>query len=102
MEVAETEIKLGYLTPNVHKCATADLTNIFLYYLLRSREYVKPIKVKHSEQMGRTTETVQFRVYDIGFWKDSIILSRYLQLDMIILADSAKMKISNQKNGRTG
>ena len=52
--------------------------------------------------MVRATHTLQFRVYDIGLWKDKKILWRHLPLDILIQADSATMKISNQKNGQTG
>ena len=41
VEVPEEAIKLGYLTPNARKCATAHLTNIAFYYILRSRIKVK-------------------------------------------------------------
>ena len=98
VEVLEAAIKLGYLDPNVHKRATVDLTNIAFYYLLRSGEYTKLIKLKRNRQMVRATRMVKFRVYDIGFWKDNKILSRHLPLEMLIQADSATMKLFN-KNG---
>ena len=48
VEVPEAAIKLGYLTTNARKRATADPTNIAFYYLLCSGEYTKPIKVKQN------------------------------------------------------
>jgi len=52
--------------------------------------------------MVRATRTIQFRVCDVGFWKDNTILSRKSTLRLLLSADSATMKITNQKNGRTG
>ena len=52
--------------------------------------------------MVRATRTIQFRVCDVGFWKDNTILSRNSTLNLLLSADSATMKITNQKNGRTG
>ena len=51
--------------------------------------------------MIRATRTVQFRVADVGFWKDNI-LPRCSTLQMLLTADVATLKISNQKNGRMG
>ena len=102
VDVPEVAIKLWHLTPNARKRATEDLTNILFYYLFRNGEYTKPRKVKRNGKMVIATRTVQFPVYGIGFWKDNKILSRHLPLDMLIQADSATMKISNNKNGQTG
>ena len=102
LDVPEAAIKMRYLTPNACKHATVDLTNIAFYYLLRSGEYTKRIKEKCNGKMVRATCTLQSRVCDIGFWKDNKTLSRHLPLHMLIQVDSATMKISNQKNGRTG
>ena len=52
--------------------------------------------------MVRATRTIQFRVCDVGFWKDNTILSRRSPLEILITAISATMKIKNQKNRQTG
>ena len=87
---------------NPHQQAVGDLTVIAFYYLLRSGEYTKPRLVKRNGKMVRATRTVQFRVQDVGFWKDGHILPRNSPLSLLLQADAATMKITNQKNGRTG
>ena len=52
--------------------------------------------------MVRATRTVQFKVKDVGFWKDGKILPRRSSLSDLLQADAATMKITNQTNGRTG
>ena len=39
---------------------------------------------------------------DVRFWKEGKILSRHSPLHELEQADSVTLKISNQKNGRTG
>ena len=101
-EVPEAAQKLAYLTSNARLHAAGDLTVIAFYFLLRSGEYTKPRTVKRNGKMVRATRTIQFRVCDVGFWKDNTILSRKSTLNLLLSADSATMKITNQKNGRTG
>ena len=102
VEVAETAAKLGYLTANKRAQAVGDLTLIAFYYLLRSGEYTKPRKIRRNGKMVHATRTKQFQIQDIGFWKDGKILPRDSPLHILETADSCTMKISNQKNGRTG
>ena len=83
-------------------CATADLITIAFYYLLRVGEYTHPRRTKRGTQWIRTTRTKQFTVSDIGFFKDGNILPRSSPLAILLTADSATMKITNQKNGRMG
>ena len=82
--------------------ATADLSIIAFYYLLRVGEYTQPRKVKVNGKWHRATRTQQFQVGDIGFFKDGKVLSRKSPLKALLQADSATLKISNQKNGRMG
>jgi len=49
-----------------------------------------------------TYKHIGLQIHDIGFWKDGKILPRDLPLHILETADSCTMKISNQKNGRTG
>ena len=83
--------------------ATGDLINIAFYYLLRCGEYTAPRFVKRRDgSLRRATRTKQFCVGDIGFWKDNALLPRSSPLKILLSADSATMKITNQKNGRMG
>ena len=102
VEVPETAKRLVYLTSDPRQHAVGDLSVIAFYFLLRSGEYTKPRLVKRNGQMVRATRTVQFRVKDVGFWKDGHILTKNSPISVLLQADSATMKITNQKNGRTG
>ena len=102
VEVPQMAQKLGCASGCPLQEATGHLAVIAFYFLLRSGEYTKPRKVKRNGKMVRATRTVQFRVRDIGFWKDGKILPRRSPLSLLLQADSATMKITNQKNGRTG
>jgi hypothetical protein len=102
VEVPETARRLAYLTSDPRQHAVGDLCVIAFYFLLRSGEYTKPRLVKRNGQMVRATRTVQFQVKDVGFWKDGHILPRTSPLSLLLQADAATMKITNQKNGRTG
>jgi len=63
------------------------------YFLLRSSEYTKPGWVKRYGKMGRATQIVQFRICDVGCWKNNKVLLRRLPLNVLSEADSATMKI---------
>ena len=102
VSVPEAAHEIAYLSNDPKLHAIGDLTTIAFYYLLRSGEYTKPRRVKRNGKMVRATRTVQFAVKDIGFWKDGKVLSRTSPLSLLLQADAATMKISNQKNGRTG
>ena len=94
-EVPEAACKLAYLTNSARLQAAGDLTVVAFYFLLRSGEYTKPRKVKRNGKMVRATRTVQFRVQDVGFWKNGRILPRHSPLELLLTADAATMKISN-------
>ena len=87
---------------NQKERTTADLTLVAFYYLLRVGEYTKPRFVKHGSQLRRATRTIQFTVGCIGFFKDGKLLPRTLPLSTLLSADSATLRIVNQKNGRMG
>jgi hypothetical protein len=81
--------------------ATADLSMIAFYYLLRIGEYT--IK----EKRNNTKQTVQFKFEDVSFYKkNSRGNLRYLPHDasdeLIMTADGATPKLDNQKNGWKG
>ena len=75
--------------------ATADLTNIAFYYLLRVGEYT------YTSQNQRK-RTQQFRACDITFWNNNQPIPITAPLQRLLQADAATMKISNQKNGTRG
>ena len=96
-------ISLCSLRPDTseHTRTTADLILIAFYYLLRVGEYT----AKGSRQ--NTKRTVQFRLRDITFFKrDSFGVTRQLSRAAsdfdINNADSATLKLDNQKNGWKG
>ena len=69
----------------------AQLITIAYFYLLRVGEYTKPRK---------KTRTVQFRIKDVLFWKNGISLDpRSTQPDILRTANTATLRIVNQKNG---
>jgi hypothetical protein len=102
VSVPEMAARLGYITNNPRAQAVGDLTLIAFYYLLRSGEYTKPLTVLRNGKMVHATRTRQFQIKDIGFWKNGQILPRNSPLALLLAADSCTLKISNQKNGRTG
>jgi len=81
--------------------AVTDLTLIAFYYLLRIGEYT----IKGSR--NNTKQTVQFKYEDVSFFKKNSRGSlRCLPRDasdvLIMTADSATLKLDNQKNGWKG
>ena len=102
VDAPEEARRLGLATGDSLQTAAGDLTVIAFYFLLRSGEYTKPRQVRQNGKWIRATRTKQFKVGDIGFWKDGKILTRHSTLEELSKADAATMKISNQKNGRTG
>jgi len=78
-----------------------DLALIAFYYLLRVGEYTVKSTRNHSKQ------TVQFRAQDVTFFKRDSLgtlrqLSRLAPDHEILAADSATLKLDNQKNGWKG
>lgn len=82
--------------------AISDLASIAFYYLLRVGEYTHPRMVKNQGKHVRATRTVQFTVGNVGFFKNGKILSQRSDLQTLLTADGATLKITNQKNGRMG
>ena len=67
------------------------LIGVAYLYLLRVGEYTKP---------RRQTRTVQFRLKDVLFWKDSTAMDpRSTPTATLLTADAATLRIENQKNG---
>jgi hypothetical protein len=92
----------GYATSSTRAQATGDLGLIAFFYLLRVGEYTAPRVVVKNGRIVHATRTKQFRVMDVGFFKDGKLLHKKSPLAKLLEADSATLKISNQKNGRMG
>jgi hypothetical protein len=75
--------------------ATADLIITAFFFLLRIGEYAMP-------KANVRTRTVQFRVQDVTFRRDGIVLPNTTPLPQLLLADSVVLCMDNQKNGQRG
>ncbi len=82
--------------------AVADLALIAFYYLLRVGEYTQGANKSNKVPKNNRKRTVNFRVKDVGFFKNGKQFSRHNNLEQLLQADSCTLKISNQKNGRMG
>ena len=79
------------------KKATGELALIAFYYLLRVGEYTA---ARSSSPTAK--RTINFRIGDVGFFKNGHILPRSSPLHILRSADACTLKLSNQKNGRMG
>ena len=75
--------------------ATADLATIAFFFLLRVGEYTMPAS-------NKTTRTVQFRVKDVRFYHNGVIISNNSPLPVLLQANGVALCIDNQKNGTRG
>ena len=101
--VPEHICKVGIASTNALTQAVGDLCIIAFYFLLRVGEYTAPRFVRlRNGTLKRATRTRQFQVQDVGFWKDGRILPRASPLAVLLTADAATLKITNQKNGKMG
>jgi hypothetical protein len=75
--------------------ATADLVTIAFFFLLRVGEYTMP-------RRNVRTRTVQFRVQDVIFRRNGIVLPNSTPLPDLLTADSVTLHLDNQKNGQRG
>ena len=101
-DVPQLLVDLGYSTSGTsHTQAVGDLILIAFYYLLRIGEYT--VKSKRSN----TKQTVQFKLEDVTFYKKTKFgqlrcLPKNAPYELILSADSATLKLDNQKNGWKG
>jgi hypothetical protein len=85
-----------YQAPNTALTrATADLVTIAFFFLLRVGEYAMP-------RRNVRTRTVQFRVQDVIFRQNGIVLPNTAPLAQLAAAESVTLYIDNQKNGQRG
>lgn len=102
VDVPELLSRIGsQANANALDTAIGDLTLIAFYYLLRVGEYT----IKNAR--NNTKQTVQFRLGDVTFFKQNTHgklqqLSRMAPVNDIMSADSATLKLDNQKNGWKG
>ena len=73
----------------------ADLATIAFFFLLRVGEYTMPAR-------SRRTRTVQFRVQDVKFYRNGLIVPNTSSLQALMAADGVALCIDNQKNGTRG
>jgi hypothetical protein len=102
-DVPELLIDMAYTNKeDTFAQATADLALIAFYYLLRIGEYT--IKSTAELEKKNTKQTIQFKLEDVTFFsKDKRGRIRQLPRNAsereLMTADSATLKLDNQKNG---
>ena len=82
--------------------AVGDLSLIAFYYLLRIGDYT--VKRQHDRSNRAKKQTIQFKLEDVTFFKtdkNRILrcLPRNAPHSLIRTAESATLKLDNQKNG---
>jgi hypothetical protein len=75
--------------------ATADLTTIAFFFLLCVGEYTMP-------RRNVRTRTEHFRVQDVTFCRNDLVIPNTAPLDQLALAESFTLYLDNQKNGQRG
>ena len=101
-DVPECLVEMGYSkSGTAHTRAVGDLSLIAFYYLLRIGEYTVKSKRNNVKQ------TVQFKLEDVTFYKKTKsgqlrCLPKNAPAELILSADSATLKLDNQKNGWKG
>jgi hypothetical protein len=75
--------------------ATADLVTTAFFFLLRVGEYTMP-------RRNVRTRTEQFRVQDVTFRRNGVVLPNTALLADLALAESVTLYLDNQKNGQRG
>ena len=89
----QVQSQAGGLDPDL--CAVNDLATIAFFFLLRVGEYTMPAA-------NRKTRTVQFRVKDVRFYVNGIIIPNTAPLQTLMQANGVALCIDNQKNGTRG
>ncbi len=105
-DVPELLIGMGYgKSGSIQLQAVGDLSLIAFYYLLHIGEYT--VKRQHDRSKCATKQTVQFKLEDVTFFKtdkNGILwcLPRNAPHSLIMTAESATLKLANQKNSWKG
>jgi hypothetical protein len=102
VDVPELLVEIRYgKEGTIHTQAIGDLALIAFYYLLQIGEYT--VKGKRNN----TKQTVQFKLEDVKFFKKNkmgtlVCLPNNAPASLVLTADSATLKLDNQKNGWKG
>jgi hypothetical protein len=105
-DVPKMLVKMGYgKLGSVHAQAVGDLSLIAFYYLLRIGK--STVKCQWDRMKHARKQTIQFKLEDVIFFKTdkSGILQcfpRNAPYSLIMTAESATLKLDNQKNGWKG
>jgi hypothetical protein len=103
-DVPNLLVEMGYgKEGSTHTQAIGDLAMIAFYYLLQIGEYT----VKGKKNNTEIKQIVQFKLKDLKFFKKNkastlVCLPNNAPPSMIMTADSATLKLDNQKNGWKG
>ena len=68
------------------------------YFFLRVSKYIRPKTVIQNGKRVSATHTKQFVVGNVRFFRNGVIMPRNSPLDVLLTADLAVLKFSNQKN----
>ena len=104
-DVPELLVKMGYgKDGTIHTQASGDLALIAFYYLLCIGECT--VKGKQNN-MKQSKQMVQFKLEDVKFFKKNkmgtlVCLPNNAPEALVLTADSATLKLDNQKNGWKG
>jgi hypothetical protein len=104
-DVPELLVEMGYgKEGTIQTQAIGDLLLIAFYYLLHIGEYTVKERRHNSKQ---NKQTVQFKLEDVKFFKKNklgtlVCLPDNAPAYLILTADSATLKLNNQKNGWKG
>ena len=75
---------------------------VAFYFLLRVGEYTKPRFAVRNRKQVPATQTKKFVVDNVGFFKNGVVIPQTSPQDVLLTADLAVLKITNQKNGQMG
>jgi hypothetical protein len=103
-DVPNLLVEMGYGKGGLtHTQAIGDLVMIAFYYLLQIGEYT----VKGKKNNTKTKQTAQFKLKDLKIFRKNkagtlVCLPNNAPTSVIMTADSATLKLDNQKNGWKG
>ena len=89
----------GLASPESLIRKTGCLILVEFYFVLRVGEYTKPKTVMKNGKRVSATLTKQLLVGNVEFFHNGMIMPRNSPLDVLLTADLAVLKKSNQKNG---
>ena len=75
---------------------------VAFYFVLGVVKYTKPKTVMQNGKQVSATRTKTFVVGNVRFFHNGMIMPRNSPLDVLLTADLAVLKISNNKNDRMG